>query len=144
MLSLQPSLLPLHALQVGGAAVWAFKCQGRCGEAVPPLKTSASLYGDDFEINHQINFATSSCAVPFERVTDFMRTIGYGALLRPLRLCSAPYCPLPTAHCPLPTAHYSLLTAHCSLPTAHCSLPTAHCPLLTAVTSMQTDILNIW
>ena len=60
--SLQPSLLPLHALQVGGAAVWAIKCQGRCGEAVPPLKTSASLYGDDFEINHQINFATSSCA----------------------------------------------------------------------------------
>lgn len=60
--SLQPSLLPLHALQVGGAAVWAIKCQGRCGEAVPPLKTSASLYGDDVEINHQINFATSSCA----------------------------------------------------------------------------------
>ena len=75
--------------------MWAIKCQGRCGEAVPPLKTSASLYGDDFEINHQINFATSSCAVPFERAIDFMRTIGYGALLRSLHPRLHPHPPTP-------------------------------------------------
>ena len=61
--------------------MWGIKCLGRCGEAVPPLKTSVSLYGDDFEINHQINYATISCAVPFERLNDFMRTIGYAAPL---------------------------------------------------------------
>ena len=39
--------------QVGGAAVWNIKCKGSCGEDLAPLKTSAPLYGDDFEINQE-------------------------------------------------------------------------------------------
>jgi hypothetical protein len=78
--------------------VWGIKCLGRCGEAVPPLKTSVSLYGDDFEINHQINYATISCAVPFERLNDFMRTIGYAAPL--------PAPPSPRSLHPHPTPPY--------------------------------------
>ena len=71
-----PCRIDVGEWQVGGAAVWAVGCKGNCGESIAPLKTSAPLYGDDFEVNHTIHYASVTCAVPFERVNAFMRTMG--------------------------------------------------------------------
>ena len=61
---------------MGGAAIWNVKCKGGCGEDLAPLKTSAPLYNNDFEINHALNFGAVTCAVPFQRLNQLLRTVG--------------------------------------------------------------------
>ena len=81
---------------MGGAAVWNVKCKGGCGEDLAPLKTSTPLHGDDFEINTMLNFAAVSCAVPFTRLNELLRTVGC-ATHRPLVLVrGCPACLLST------------------------------------------------
>jgi hypothetical protein len=64
--------------QIGAAAVWEMQCTGAC--APVHLATSPSLFGNDFEINYELQHGCETCAVPFDRLNDLMRYVGLGQL----------------------------------------------------------------
>ena len=65
--------------QVGACARLHFVCERGCDQ-LKPLETSARMHGDDYELNSQLNYAITTCAISFARVVPALELLGLRAI----------------------------------------------------------------
>ena len=65
--------------QVGACARFHFVCEKGCSK-LKALESSATMHGDDYELNSKLNYALVTCAVSFARFVPLLALLGMRAL----------------------------------------------------------------